>query len=309
VVNGPAFLVVLDIKTEAVIRRYEFPASVAPFDSVFLNDIVVDELRNVAYITDTNTNGRGALIIYDWNSNQSRRFQDPSMLSEQDTVISINGIVYPVDTPIDGIALSPDTVTLYYSALRGVRLYSIPTLALRNFSLSSDDLTSLVTLLGAKGSQSDGMAMTSSGRLVFGALSLNTIYAWDSQLPLAAQVPLLAPDMVEGQWADTFAFDDTAGAILFTTNRLQRYFFLTMDFSGAEGANFRILRVATGDQSYISAQGRYSTAQQCPAVVSCEPVRYTIFIVVIAVLGGALLILVVFACRSRRHKSDPLLES
>lgn len=286
VVNGPAFLVVLDMETLAMLRRFEFPAAVAPHDSAFLNDIVLDEIHGMAYISDTNTKGRGALIAYDWNANRARRFEDVSMLPEPDTIVSINGIDYPnIDGPMDGIALSPDTKTLYYCALRAVHVYSLPTLLFRNFSLSSDELTAAVTFLGVKASQSDGMAMTASGKLVFGALSLNTVYTWDPQLPLASQVPLVAPDPNQGQWADTFGFDDATGAILYVTNRLQRYFFFTMNFTGGEGPNFRVLRVQTGDRSYISAQASYSSATQCPAVSQPQSENLAGLIAAVAVLG------------------------
>lgn len=46
------------------------------------------------------------------------------------------GVTYPeLDGPADGIALSPDTNTLYYCSVRGVSLWRIDTAVLRDFSV------------------------------------------------------------------------------------------------------------------------------------------------------------------------------
>jgi len=49
-------------------------------------------------------------------------------------------------TPLDGIALYPDTTRLYYCPLNGLSLYSLPTSVLRNFSLSNNQVPHNVLL-------------------------------------------------------------------------------------------------------------------------------------------------------------------
>lgn len=58
-VNGPAKLVIMDIVSMTVLREFVFPDSVAPWDSSFCNDLVVDEVNMVAYIADAGDVVRG----------------------------------------------------------------------------------------------------------------------------------------------------------------------------------------------------------------------------------------------------------
>ncbi len=79
----PPKLVIIDTETgEMVDEPYIFPASVAPYDSVFLNDITVDNTRNIAYITDMTGEiggNKGGLIVYKRDTRESSRFYDGSM--------------------------------------------------------------------------------------------------------------------------------------------------------------------------------------------------------------------------------------
>lgn len=52
VVNGPAGLWMIDMTSHEVILKYYFPSSIVAPTSSFLNDVVVDETRDVAYLTD-----------------------------------------------------------------------------------------------------------------------------------------------------------------------------------------------------------------------------------------------------------------
>ena len=61
----------------------------------------------------------------------------------------------------------------------------------------------------------------------------------------------LATDPERLQWIDTFAWDNPRRTLLLTSNRLDRFFEYTMDFSGARGPNFRVLAVAVNTTSYL----------------------------------------------------------
>ena len=66
---------IYDLVHRQIVREFVFPDAVAPFNSSFLNDIVVDEEGGYAYISDA---GTGAIVIYDFKTNQARRFSDQS---------------------------------------------------------------------------------------------------------------------------------------------------------------------------------------------------------------------------------------
>jgi len=255
-INGPAKLLVYDLNSDSLEREYIFPNSVAPFDSNFLNDIVVDFTRRVAYISDSGgPTVEGALVVYDYTTNSARRWEHPpTMAAVPSEFISINGVDYrDMLTPCDGIALTPDGNTLYYNPLTSLQLYSIPTALFRDFSTTSEQLISAITYHGAKESQTDGMTFDSNGVLYFGLLSLNGVNSWlPADGPLeTSQSSLISPNTDTLQWPDTFGFDNT-GNLLFTTNRLQLFFNGSMNFTG-EDANFRLFRVNIGEAgSYMS---------------------------------------------------------
>lgn len=76
-----------------------------------------DEVNGFAYISDACN--MGGIVIYDWNANNAWRFDDPSTHPTLSS-FTINNYTFAVSTPSDGIALSPDTEHLYYSALASV---------------------------------------------------------------------------------------------------------------------------------------------------------------------------------------------
>ena len=58
---------------------------------------------------------------------------------------------YALNTPEDGIALSPDGTILYYCPLTSQHLYSLPISVIGNFNLSQDEIARQVTYHGVKG--------------------------------------------------------------------------------------------------------------------------------------------------------------
>jgi sugar lactone lactonase YvrE len=241
-------------------RTFVFPNDVAYYDSSFLNDIVIDETRGVAYISDTS--GDGAIIVYDYTSNQARRWTGPGTALEPNTVFTINGINYTdIQAPSDGIALNPDASTVYYCPLTGYHLWSLPASTLRDFSMSFADwnasLTSAAIDHGEKASQSDGMAFSDKGTLYFGLLSMNGINSWDPNKNLSTQTAAVVPDNQTLEWVDTFAFDHN-GSLIIVTNRLQLFISNTMDFSGASGPNFRVARIYINADAYLTGATPYA---------------------------------------------------
>jgi len=105
-------------------------------------------VNGFAYISDACD--EGGIVIYSWNKNTAWRFNDPST---HPTVSSftINGYTFAVSTPSDGIALSPDTEHLFYSPLASLNLFSIPTAALQDQTMSDADRHTQVPLCSCDG--------------------------------------------------------------------------------------------------------------------------------------------------------------
>eukprot|EP00010_Vexillifera_abyssalis_P006486 CAMPEP_0201545610 /NCGR_PEP_ID=MMETSP0173_2-20130828/2066_1 /ASSEMBLY_ACC=CAM_ASM_000268 /TAXON_ID=218659 /ORGANISM="Vexillifera sp., Strain DIVA3 564/2" /LENGTH=356 /DNA_ID=CAMNT_0047954045 /DNA_START=187 /DNA_END=1257 /DNA_ORIENTATION=+ len=245
-------IIVLDLETNDVLKELVLDASIAP-QVTFLNDIVVDEKRNFAYITDSY--GDGGIITYDFTNNKARRYTGNSTNAEPayKTNTYCGQATFTADdpTPSDGIALSADTNTLYYCPLDGVHLYTLPTQVLRDFDSSNDEIDTAVVDLGKKLGSSDGLALSSNGILYYGNLQNCSVNYWNTSEPLTneSQHQLVA-NHYSMDWADTFAFDNK-GSLLFTTNRLEYFVNEKMDFTGYSGANFRIWSVQIGENSYL----------------------------------------------------------
>jgi len=251
IINGPASLVIYDLENHCTIRKYVFPEEVVASNASFLNDLVIDQKRGLAYISDTD--GDGGIVVYDFFNNRSRYYTDPSnnkttQFDPSALPLTINGLNYTLTTPEDGIALTPDTETLYYCPLISQKLYSVPAAIIRDFNLSNAQIASHVKYHGIKG-YSDGLAFSDNGKLYYGSLARNAMYEWDPSTPLSS-AKALVENKTTNQWQDTFAFDNK-GNLYYTSNRLQLWFFNTMQFNA--DANFRIWVVPINGSSYLAA--------------------------------------------------------
>ncbi len=99
----------------------------------FLNDVAVDVRRRVAYISDSGLrsapHNQAGLVVVDFATGQARRVlhQHPSLMPEAGvTVVSHGQEVWPgnpLALGINGITLSPDGSTLYWTVTTGTRMY------------------------------------------------------------------------------------------------------------------------------------------------------------------------------------------
>jgi sugar lactone lactonase YvrE len=235
----PPKLVILDLATGSILRSSTLPDSQVKHAWNFMNDIVVDEIDMVAYISDTRYNeaNEGAIHVYDYKSDSVRTFTGvsthvelPSASGPTFTYLNSSGqwTTYPVQNPSDGIALTPDRSQLFFSALSGYTLYSLPTVDLKNFDL--DDGAWQAALInpvnhGKKPGPSDGMAFAADGYLYFGDIIHAALYKWKSTSAASTSAnvstaTLVAENSTELQWIDTFAFDGS-NSLLMTSNKLQ----------------------------------------------------------------------------------------
>ena len=249
----PAKLVILDLNTGGtVLKSYIFPTEVADYKSNFLNDIVLDhEGGGFAYITDTDKKAPG-LIVYSLATNSSWKVRHPTMWAEDEAKeMNVNGVKMNSNTNIDGIALSPSSSydrMVYYTPLSSFNLYSISTAVLKT---GLNNVNDFVRKIGRKGSQTDGMVMTSTGTLFFGLLANNSVAYWNTpqifeQSNGQNSVPkiddhILAKDDNDLQWPDTFGIDEE-GYLWCVTNRLQNF---ANDRINVNEINYRVVKFAT----------------------------------------------------------------
>jgi len=255
-VPGSIKLLVYKIATKELLYNCTFTADEAPLGSSFLNDIVVDEKRGYAYITDSGQEAgapyRGALLVYSAATNTVRRVLD-SHYSQQPNAsvwIHINGQPVDLDTPMmtgsDGIALTPDGEWLFFCPLTSREIYRLPTALLRQFDTPESTLASSVVHVFSRRTASDGLAIASDGKLYLTGLEIDGLEMAPSPLD-STELTTFVTDRRTMIWPDTIGFDHN-GWLLFVSNRLQQF---TQGFMVWNDVNFRILRVFINAGSYL----------------------------------------------------------
>jgi sugar lactone lactonase YvrE len=172
----------------------------------YTNDLCIDKKKHALYITDSNEAG---LIVYNLNSNSSRRVLDNHFSTKAETShLTIDGSIWggkPVHS--DGIAFDSKKGILYFHALTGYTLYAIPS------SILCDGTSSAIERKVFKITKTpapDGMVFAPNGNLYLADLEKHKIVFLNSK----KQLQTLAEGETVG-WADTFS---VFGDYLYFTN-------------------------------------------------------------------------------------------
>lgn len=232
--GGPK-LVRVDLSSNSVAQTILFPPDVSYGDS-YPNDVrfdlrasVSESGQGIAYITDSSSEGRNGIIVVDLGSGESWRQLEnlPQVRPEPGFFVQVWGeSVYMDDgvrpiTPLafgaDGITLSNDGETLYFSVVSGRYLFSVPTARLRDRGPSSALFAAgSVMNLGQKG-VSDGLESDSNGIVYAGSVETNSINIFSPENgTISAYVR--SPKL---DWTDTFSVGGD-GYLYFTENQLWR---------------------------------------------------------------------------------------
>jgi sugar lactone lactonase YvrE len=184
----------------------------------------------VGYITDSSGEGRNAIVVVDLGSGKAwrRLVNIPAVSPTQGFVPTVWGEpVYTNGTtgmPIsnvnfgaDGIAISSDGKTLWFSTTGGRQLYSVPTARLLDQSPYAELLAEgSVQYHGEKG-LSDGLESDSNGLVYAGDIEANSIVTFDPKTGVVSQYTRDP----RYSWTDTMSVGND-GYLYFTENQLWR---------------------------------------------------------------------------------------
>ncbi|WP_163100867.1 L-dopachrome tautomerase-related protein [Peribacillus alkalitolerans] len=228
--DGSQKLVLIDLNTNMMIDSVKIPDEIASYRTSFLNDLVVDNKNGFVYITDSGNGWTdhpvvGGIIVYNMKTKTFRRVLDRHY-STQD----FPGFIFEIDTkpvfknkPIkigsDGIALSADRTTLYYTSITGRNLYSINTSFLRDSNHSLEEIERSVQTVGSKGTTTDGMHADNRGNVFYTMLEGKGVGIYN---PTNNNFKKFVSDD-RMLWVDGVAFDQK-GSIIFNNNRLHQMF-------------------------------------------------------------------------------------
>ncbi|BCS44352.1 gluconolaconase [Pseudomonas amygdali pv. tabaci str. ATCC 11528] len=226
---GGAKLVAVDLATNRIVKRLVFPDNVI-LPSTYVNDMRFDFRKGsqgTVYVTDSSVSGPGAIIVMDIASGHAvRRLSGAKATSaDPDFVPVVEGVPVlgdgpdgsrkPVHVAADGIALSADGKTLYFSPLSSRHLYSVATELLNDSGVSEQQLAAAVQDLGEKGA-SDGLEADADGAVYAGDYEHNAIR---KRLPSGNwQTVAHDPRML---WPDTLSIGPD-GYLYFIVNQLHR---------------------------------------------------------------------------------------
>ncbi|WP_128561284.1 L-dopachrome tautomerase-related protein [Methylobacterium crusticola] len=240
--DGPK-LVAIDLKSNQVAKTIAFDPSIAPQGS-YLNDVRVSPDGRTAYLTDSGA--EGALIVVDVDSGRAKRVLagHPSTMPDPAVTVTYDGkpLRRPdgrgVEFAADGLALSPDGKTLYWQAIKGRTLYSLPTDALTGWATAAvvpDALTdrTLVSKIATTGENgpADGLFISRrDGRMYVtspqdDAVKVRDLSGRDTGLSVLVQDRRL-------RWPDTFG-EGPDGTLYVTTSRIQDSAFYKPDAPAA----------------------------------------------------------------------------
>jgi sugar lactone lactonase YvrE len=226
--GGPK-LVAIDLATNKVQKTIVFPREVALATS-YVNDVRFDLTRGksgFAFVTDSSGSGPNGIIVVDLETGKSwRKLSDhPSTKADKSFVPIVEGSVLmqrgagqppkPFAVGADGIAISEDGKTLYYSPLSSRHLFAVSTDALANQTLADDAVARTVRDLGEKGA-SDGLESDAQGRVYCTEYEANAILrrrAEGTFETIAADPRLM--------WPDTLSLADD-GYLYVVANQLER---------------------------------------------------------------------------------------
>ena len=266
--EGSIKLLKYSLKDGKLLKEYIFNSKIADLDNSFLNDVVIDQDKKIAYISDSGIARDGNILHYkpgiivldlEDPSNVHRILSNHSSVNPDESFwLHINNkpVNYknPMLTGADGIALSCNGDTLFFCPLTGRMIYSILTKDIGK-AIKDGDTENIKVYEGFKKEASDGLLASSKGNLYMTGIETGSIYISKEIEQDLLRFDYKNFDLFEGNistmWPDTLAMHEDY--LYFVSNQLNN-FPDNIDYTNPLNGkyNFAILRFKVGnDESYI----------------------------------------------------------
>ena len=208
-----AKLLMVNLMRNEISQTYTIPTDALQPDSL-LNDVRIDNTRGVAYITDS---GHGGVLVLDLATGDAwRALTDiPEVRANIQAIYFPNGL-YTNLAHTDGLELDAEKKRLFFSSLGSDILYSVPTAALLDRSLTVADRQKQIKAINVQNVPADGMVRRDDA-LYMGALSSEGVWEFyldEVNVAESGSILNLGKDI---RWASSFALGPN-NVVYFTTS-------------------------------------------------------------------------------------------
>lgn len=192
----------------------------------FANDLVIDLDHEFAYLADPAGGKNAALVVVDLKSGKGRRLlEGHSSVVPEDVDLVVEGAPLEIERP-DGTVLRPrvglnpiaadkHNEWLYFGPMHGTSLYRIATAALRDETLSANQLAAAVDRFSDR-PITDGISIDDEGNVYLADLPNNAVV----RVAPSGEMTTIASG-VELSWVDAFSFGPD-GHLYAVVNQLHR---------------------------------------------------------------------------------------
>ena len=211
--EGAAKVVAIDINTKKIVHSVIIPKNVLSSDAHY-NDLRIDlshGKNGTIYIANSGFGQRYSLVVLDVETGKGKEvlLNHYSTSPEVGFMGFLEGKPHEYDLKnqtfpnggADGITISPDEKTLYWTSITGRKLYSLPTNILSDFNTTEKQIEDAVKYEGEHPA-CDGLAEDEKGTIFFGAFEQQAIIQRNPE----GEYSLLAHDKDNFVWPDGLAY-------------------------------------------------------------------------------------------------------
>ncbi|KAL3274643.1 hypothetical protein HHI36_016023 [Cryptolaemus montrouzieri] len=236
-------LVIMDLRTDTVLRQYTFPESDLRPSTLFAHVVVETEPNNCnnayAYLPDV---GGYGLVVYSFRQNRSWRLtHNYFYLEPLRGEFRIGGHTFQWNDGVFSTALSPSNNgrrDLYFHSMAGSHLYRVPTEILKNETAATRSYHGEdFQVVGdrGEGSQTSASALDqSTGVLFLGLVNQNALACWNINSPITDISIVQKDDERMIYPCDLKIYNDN---IYLLTNTMPTFLYGQLDY---DVTNFRI---------------------------------------------------------------------
>ncbi|XP_076266424.1 L-dopachrome tautomerase yellow-c [Rhynchophorus ferrugineus] len=252
---SPPAIVIYDLKTDTLIKRYNLRHNEDVKDSSFFANIIVDSNKDkcddaYAYVPDL---GSYALVVYSLKDNDSWRFKHNYFhFDPLNGDFNVGGVNFQWTDGVFSLALGPESNdgyrTVYFHALASLNEFSVDSSVLRNKTLASDPhIYNLFKLEGLKGDKSQTSASVfdeKTNSLFLTQLNRNGVACWNPKKPLKPEnVALVTQDDEKLIFTNDIKIDAERN-LWILSDKMPKFIYGKLN---PEEINYRIMKVKIDD--------------------------------------------------------------